>query len=456
MMTYATKLTEQTISENMKWITLAPSYDFNMFAGGIIEDTYYFLTNKDTKNRKIARIKLDWSKARTVYNFTELQDRPKVIDVIAERKDALINFDGFRILDNDKGVVTYIENGQNTVYLYNLKNGELVQRLLANEQLTYLDDRGDQNSNTLLMSFWSWNTPSKIFEFKYINGALQTSTIYTGKIKGSNPNDFTIQEFYATSKDGTKIPYFLTNRKNIKKTGKNPTLVNIYGSYGDVYSLYYRPDYFDFIQSYDAFVVWGGVRGGGDRGGDWHEAAKGLKKQKTFDDSIAILEDLVKRKITSPGNLILEGNSAGGMAVGAVMNQAPEGLLGAAFMVRAICDVFQLELRTTIGEGNVEEFGDVTTPEGFDAVRAWSPLQNIQTKKQYPALLLTPGSFDDQVPPSSSFKYISQVQHDHPNNKLPLLMYVNPTGSDSSVTITELTYQFCVLEEALGIKRRNN
>ncbi|PWN34996.1 alpha/beta-hydrolase [Meira miltonrushii] len=453
MMTYATRLTGQKISENMKWISLSPSYNFSMFAGGVIDDTYYFLTNKDSKNRKIAKVHLDWSKARNVHNFTELQDQPEVFDVIAERKDALINFDGFRITNRDKGLVNYIENGQNTLYSYELKTGELIQRLLQNEQLSYTDDRGDQNSNIMIMSFDSWNSPIKIFEFKWMNGQLDTSTVLTGHIKGSSPDDFTIEEFYATSKDGAKIPYFLTYRKNIRRTGSNPTLVNVYGSYGDVYSLYYRPDYFDFIRSYDGYMVWAGVRGGGDKGGSWHEAAQGLKKQKTFDDTIAILEDLVKRKITSPGNLILEGNSAGGLAVGAVANQAPEGLLGAAFLVRGICDVFQLELRSTIGMGNADEFGDVTTPEGFDSVFAWSPLQNINPKKQYPAILVTPGLFDEQTPPSGCFKFVAQMQYDHPKNKKPLLMYVNPTGAHLSVTITELSYQFCILEETLGIRR---
>lgn len=110
------------------------------------------------------------------------------------------------------------------------------------------------------MSFFSWNSPSKIFEFEWENGQIETSSVFIGEINGINANDFAIEEFYATSKDGTKVPYFLTYRKNIKKTGKNPTLVNIYGSYGDIYNLYYRPDYFDFIRSYDGYMVWGGVR----------------------------------------------------------------------------------------------------------------------------------------------------------------------------------------------------
>lgn len=110
------------------------------------------------------------------------------------------------------------------------------------------------------MSFSSWNTPNMIFEFKWIHDRLVTSTILIAHIQGSSPNDYAIEELYATSKDGTQIPYFLTYRKDIKKTGNNPTLVNIYGSYGDTYNLYYRPDYFDFIRSYDGYMVWGSVR----------------------------------------------------------------------------------------------------------------------------------------------------------------------------------------------------
>ncbi|PWN33215.1 uncharacterized protein FA14DRAFT_185052 [Meira miltonrushii] len=142
------------------------------------------------------------------------------------------------------------------------------------------------------------------------------------------------------------------------------------------------------------------------------------------------------------------------MAVGAVMNQDVKGLIGAAFMTRPICDVFQLELRSTIGAGNFEEFGDVRTPQGFDSVFSWSPLQNINPKKQYPAVLLLPGSADETVPPSSSYKMLAQLQHDHPTNNLPLLLYVVPEAGHTSRTLTESVYMFCVMEESLGITWR--
>ena len=162
---------------------------------------------------------------------------------------------------------------------------------------------------------------------------------------------------------------------------------------------------------------------------------------------------MVKRQITSQGNIILEGGSGGAMAVGAVMNQAPAGLLGVVLPVRGPMDAIGFETRSSIGAGNQAEFGDVTTPEGFDAVRAWSPQQSIDPNKPYPAVLLTPGTADERVPPSWSYKFVAQLQYDHPNNSKPLLMYVVKNRGHVASNVIESVYQLCVIEESLGISR---
>lgn len=179
-----------------------------------------------------------------------------------------------------------------------------------------------------------------------------------------------------------------------------------------------------------------------------------MKKQNTFDDVIAIAQDLVKLGFTTAGNIIIEGVSAGGLAVAAVLNQAPKGLIGLALPIRAPCDIFQLELRSSIGAVNRVEFGDVTTPKGFDAVYAWSPYQNVDLHKPYPAVVLTPGASDEVVPPSSSYKFLAQLQHDHPNNSLPILLYVAQDQGHVPATVLESTVHFCVMEQALHLKRR--
>jgi prolyl oligopeptidase PreP (S9A serine peptidase family) len=130
MVSYATMLTNQTISENMKWISLAPDYDFAMYPGGVVDDEYYFQTDKDALNQKVAKVKLDWSKARTVKKFTELQDRPQVIDVVPERNDAIIASYGIYPTAKYNMVVFYIEEGIYTTYIYNVKTGKLIQKVL--------------------------------------------------------------------------------------------------------------------------------------------------------------------------------------------------------------------------------------------------------------------------------------------------------------------------------------
>lgn len=185
-------------------------------------------------------------------------------------------------------------------------------------------------------------------------------------------------------------------------------------------------------------------------------------KQKTYDDWIAILQDLEKRKLSCPGQLIVEGGSAGGMAALAVANQAPQGLIGVVLSVRPFADYFLAALRSRIGEAQWSEFGNPRIPAEFDAIRAWSPLQNTDAKKQYPAMLLTPGQNDDRVSPAHSYKMIAQLQYEHPNNKSPLLMYVAPNsghtsaGSSTESATAESAHQFCLIEQALGIKPRKN
>ena len=153
-----------------------------------------------------------------------------------------------------------IENAQNQVHIYGINGGKEIQRLIPNEKVTYDGWSGDQFSNTFLILFYSWNSPRKIFEFKSKGSQIETSLVTNQHIKGSNPDDFAIEELYATSKDGTKVPYFVSYRKGFQKNGKHPCWVHVYGSYGDVDSLYYEPNYFDFLRSYDSCFVWASPR----------------------------------------------------------------------------------------------------------------------------------------------------------------------------------------------------
>ena len=166
------------------------------------------------------------------------------------------------------------------------------------------------------------------------------------------------------------------------------------------------------------------------------------------------LEDSIKQRFTSAGKIILEGVSIGGTAMGAVMNQATE-LFGVVLITRAPLDIFQLETRSSKGSCVIGEFGDVNTPEGFDAVRAWSPLQNIKSDISYPAVLLIPVQNDERAPPSSNYKFIAQIQYDHPTNSKPLLLYVAQNDRRIPANVLAGSVQLCLIEETLGLSRQS-
>ncbi|PWN31698.1 alpha/beta-hydrolase [Meira miltonrushii] len=456
MVSYATLLSEQTISEDMKWISLAPSYDFSLFPIGFINDEYYFQTNKDAPNSKVAKIKLDWSKARQVKKFTELQDRPQVIDVIPEREDALMQtFSGPYLTAGNNILIIYVEDGSNVLHLFSAETGKVIQQIIPHEKGTVTEVLVTRSRESFTLSLQTWDTPNKIFELKWDGYQFDTTTVSVSQIKGTNPDDFVIEELHATSKDGTLVPYFITYRKGTNRNGKSPAWLHAYGAFGEVDKFYYKPNYFDFLRSYDGYFIWGTPRGGGDQTGGWHEAAQGLEKQKTFDDIIAIAEELINQNFTSAGNIILEGVSVGGTAMGAVMNQATD-LFGVVLMTRAPLDIFQLETRSSIGSGVAEEFGGVNTPEGFDAVMAWSPLQNLDPDKPYPAVLLIPAQNDERAPPSSNYKFIAQLQYDHPSYSKPMLLYVAQNDRRVRADLLAGSTQLCLIEQSLGISRRKS
>lgn len=200
------------------------------------------------------------------------------------------------------------------------------------------------------------------------------------------------------------------------------------------------------------------ARGGDDRGEEWHIAGQKHEKQRTFDDIIAVAQDLVRRKIAAPKKVIGEGRLAGGLALAVVANQAAENTFGAIFPARAILDSFLL-FRSPKAAAQTNEFGNVNDPTDFDYIYAYSPLQNVSPYHTYPAILLTPDDSDDQDVAAHSFKFLAELQFNHPSNPMPLLMHLfrseghmlNKLSRDNA--ITESLHQHCVAYLSLNLTR---
>jgi prolyl oligopeptidase len=223
-----------------------------------------------------------------------------------------------------------------------------------------------------------------------------------------NPDDYEVKQIFYTSKDGTKVPMFITHKKGIALDGSHPTLLYGYGGF-DI------PLTPSFSVSRIAWLEMGGIyaqanlRGGGEYGQEWHKAGTKLKKQNVFDDFIAAAEWLIANHYTRSDKLAIEGRSNGGLLVGACMTQRPD-LFGACLPGVGVMDMLRFQ-RFTAGRYWTDDYGSSDNPEEFKALYAYSPYHNLKPGTKYPATLVTTADTDDRVVPGHSFKFTAMLQH---------------------------------------------
>ena len=260
------------------------------------------------------------------------------------------------------------------------------------------------------------------------------------------------QQVFATSKDGTRVPFFLTARKGLPRNGSNPTMVYGYGGFSVSTVPTYRPDIPAWLEQGGIWVI-ANMRGGAEYGERWHKAGMLEKKQNVFDDFIAVAEHLVKEKYTSPSKLAMLGGSNGGLLVGAVMEQRPE-LFAVALPAVGVMDMLRYD-RFTGGRAWVTEYGSSSNPEQFAFLYKYSPLHNLKPGTCYPATLVTTADHDDRVVPSHSFKFTAALQAAQGCDK-PVLIRVETQGSHgyrpTDKRIAELADQWAFTAAHVGIR----
>jgi prolyl oligopeptidase len=216
----------------------------------------------------------------------------------------------------------------------------------------------------------------------------------------------TTQVFYA-SKDGSRIPMFLTKRRGLKLDGQNPALLYGYGGFDVPNTPGFSPIIAEWIRMGGVFAS-ACLRGGSEYGEEWHQAGMRAKKQNVFNDFIAAAEWLIANRYTSTPKLAIMGGSNGGLLVGAVLNQRPD-LFGAAVAEVGVMDMLRFQ-KFGFGTQWVGEYGSPENPEDFKVLRAYSPLHNIRAGTEYPAVLVTTSDHDDRVMPGHSLKYTATLQ----------------------------------------------
>ena len=236
---------------------------------------------------------------------------------------------------------------------------------------------------------------------------------------------FETRAMFATSKDGTRVPFFMTSRTGLKQDGGNPIMLYGYGGFSISVLPFYRPDVPAWLELGGVFVSVN-MRGGAEYGEAWHKGGYLEKKQNVFDDFIAVAEHLVKEKYTSPDRLGMMGGSNGGLLVGAVMEQRPD-LFAAALPAVGVMDMLRYD-RFTGGKLWATEYGLSSDPRHFKFLIKYSPLHNVRAGTCYPATLVTTADHDDRVVPSHSFKFIAALQAAQACER-PVLIRVETHGS---------------------------
>jgi prolyl oligopeptidase len=224
------------------------------------------------------------------------------------------------------------------------------------------------------------------------------------------PDDFETRQVWVTSKDGVKVPMFITHKKGLKPNGHTPTLLYGYGGFNISLTPTFSVGNLVWLEMGGIYAV-PNLRGGGEYGEEWHQAGTKLRKQNVFNDFIASAEWLIQQGWTSPKKLAIQGGSNGGLLVGACMTQRPE-LYGACLPAVGVMDMLRFH-KFTIGWAWTSDYGSSENENEFKALYAYSPYHNLKPKVAYPPTLVTTGDHDDRVVPAHSFKFAARLQEVH-------------------------------------------
>ncbi len=393
---------------------------------------FYFLTDQNAPRRRVIAID------------TGFPDRGSWREIIPESTSVISSVD----LIGGLLVVDYLEDAHSVLRLFTL-DGSLVREVPLPGIGTVLVSEGRKDDREMFYSFTSQLYPSTAFRYDFDRG---TSAVFKAPSVDFDPSKYVTAQVFYRSRDGTRIPMFITHRDGLERNGNHPAYLTGYGGFDISIVPVFSP----------AAVVWlemGGIlaepnlRGGGEYGEEWHQAGMFEKKQNVFDDFIAAAEYLVGEKYTAPARLAIAGGSNGGLLVGAAMTQRPE-LFAAALPAVGVMDMLRFH-RFTIGWAWVTEYGSADDPAQFLSLLRYSPLHNLKPGTDYPATLITTADHDDRVVPAHSFKFAASLQAAN-SGRRPALIRVDVkaghgAGKPISKVIEEQTDRWAFLVRHLDM-----
>lgn len=438
---YLVLTASESTSGNTLWIKKIGTEAWQKYVDGFDSDfhfvgndgaEFYVLTNNKASNQRL--LKLSYGKtAETEWKV-----------MIPEQKDLMETVS----MCSDKFIVKYLHDATSRMFIYD-KTGQKGKEIAMNG-ICKVDGISSSKEDTLAFyASYTYIAPPVIYSYDLKRN--RSDVFFRSKIDFKSEEYETKQVFF-TSKDGTRVPMFVTSRKGLKLDGNNPCFVFGYGGFNISLAPEFRIDRSIFLEAGGVYCV-PNLRGGGEYGDAWHKAGTKCQKQNVFDDFIAACEYLVKEKYTSKEKLAIHGRSNGGLLIGAVMTERPD-IAKVALPTVGVLDMLRFHL-FTIGRAWSVDYGNSENKEQFQCLYKYSPLQNVKNVS-YPATLVLTGDHDDRVVPAHSFKFAATLQEKQ-TGKEPVLIRIDKNaghgaGKPTAKQIDEFGDMWSFVFYQLGMK----
>ncbi|MBQ2574231.1 MAG: S9 family peptidase, partial [Bacteroidales bacterium] len=324
-----------------------------------------------------------------------------------------------------KLIANYTKDAHSVIRIFD-EEGHFISNLDNDMIGTIGGFSGDTEDTETFYTVTSYTTPAAIYKYDITNNK---SELYKNSEIKFNADEYVTEQKFYTSKDSTKVPIFLTHKKDIALDGNNPTLLYGYGGFNISLTPSFSATRIAWLEQGGVYAV-ANIRGGGEYGKTWHEAGTKMQKQNVFDDFIAAAEFLISEKYTCKEKLAIQGGSNGGLLVGAVVNQRPD-LFAVAIPQVGVMDMLRYH-KFTIGRYWAVDYGtSEDSKEMFEYIYKYSPLHSVKNGVEYPAILVTTADHDDRVVPAHSFKYAATLQNSEIGNKPHLIRIESNAGHGS-------------------------
>ena len=391
----------------MKLRSLVKGLDHNWSLAGSVGTRFFFLTNNGAPRGRLVTL--------------DVARRYKgPVEIVGQTADTLVGAS----LVGERMILAYLGDAKSEAELRTL-DGRLIGPITLPAIGSAAGFGGKGGDPETFYTFSSYAIPPTVYRFDTNTGKAE---IFTRPKVAFDPADYVTEQRFYSSKDGTRIPMFLVQRKDRLGKGPMPTLLYGYGGFNISVAPAFDAPKLAWLEQGGALAV-ANLRGGGEYGANWHNAGRLQAKQNVFDDFIAAGEYLIAEGITSKDKLAIEGRSNGGLLVGAVVNQRPD-LFAAALPAVGVMDMLRFN-QFTSGRFWIDDYGDPAKEADFRVLRSYSPYHNVAGGREYPAILVTTADTDDRVVPGHSFKYVAALQSADIGNKPHLIRIETRAGHGS-------------------------